>query len=385
MKKLAILLSFNLLIAVALPTTSSAVAKTVNFQAEVWADNWFQLYINGKLVGVDSIPFNTERSFNSDKISFKATYPLTVAVVARDFIENASGLEYIGKPNQQIGDAGFILQIRDLSTGNIVGATDKTWKALVVQKAPLNAECVTSTSPLVDCKNFTSANPKSWYGTSFKDSAWKSASEFSESEVGVKDGYLNISWSKNAKLIWSSDLKLDNTVLFRSRVAAPKSATKSVGSFSVTGADFADGGNLPKNYTCDGTGISPGINWSTPPSGTKSIAIVMDTIPGPPRPGETDSGIHYYFVDYNIPATVNSISAGATNVGTLGKNFLGKSLGYTPPCSQGPGQKTYTITAFALSEKLDLDPNSATGDVLLKAIESKIVAKAVLNAKYERS
>ena len=153
----------------------------------------------------------------------------------------------------------------------------------------------------------------------------------------------------------------------------------------MTGADFADGGNLPKNYTCDGTGISPGINWSTPPSGTKSIAIVMDTIPGPPRPGETDSGIHYYFVDYNIPATVNSIGAGATNVGTLGKNFLGKSLGYTPPCSQGPGQKTYTITAFALSEKLDLDPNSATGDVLLKAIEGKIVGKAVLNAKYERS
>ena len=72
-------------------------------------------------------------------------------------------------------------------------------------------------------------------------------------------------------------------------------------------------------------------------------------------------------------------------MGTLGKNFLGKGLGYTPPCSQGPGLKIYTITAYALSEKLSLEPNSATGDAILKAIEGKIVAKAVLNTKYERS
>jgi phosphatidylethanolamine-binding protein (PEBP) family uncharacterized protein len=384
-KKVTALLSIAVLATLFFPSESSAVAKSTSFQAEVWADNWFSLYINGKLVGVDSTPFNTERSFNSEKITFKATYPLTVAVIARDYIENESGLEYIGKPNQQIGDAGFVLQIKDLSSGNIVGWTDKSWKSLVVQKAPLNSECVTSKAPLTDCQFYTAANPKAWYSTTFKDSSWKTATEFSESEVGVKEGYLNISWSKNSKLIWSSDLKLDNTVLLRSRINAPKSISKSVQSFSLTGTDFAEGGILPKNYTCDGTGISPGITWSTPPSGAKSVAIVMDSIPGPARPGETESGNHYYFIDYNIPINVNTVNPGATNVGTLGKNFLGKGLGYTPPCSQGPGLKIYTITAYALSEKLTLDPNSATGDAILKAIEGKIVAKAVLNTKYERS
>jgi len=73
----------------------NAAAKIYSFQAEIWADNWFALYVNGKKVGEDSTPFNTERSFNGDSIAFKASYPLTIGIIARDYVENASGLEYI--------------------------------------------------------------------------------------------------------------------------------------------------------------------------------------------------------------------------------------------------------------------------------------------------
>ena len=45
------------------------------FVAEVWADNWFALYVNGELVGEDSTPITTERSFNAETITFTATYP----------------------------------------------------------------------------------------------------------------------------------------------------------------------------------------------------------------------------------------------------------------------------------------------------------------------
>ena len=95
----------------------AATSKSISFQAEIWADNWFSLYINGKKVGEDSVSISTERSFNSEKIKFTASYPLTIGVIAKDFIENSSGLEYIGKPNQQIGDGGIIIQIRELATG----------------------------------------------------------------------------------------------------------------------------------------------------------------------------------------------------------------------------------------------------------------------------
>ena len=46
----------------------AAQSKPISFLAEVWADNWFALYVNGKKVGEDSVPITTERSFNSEKI-----------------------------------------------------------------------------------------------------------------------------------------------------------------------------------------------------------------------------------------------------------------------------------------------------------------------------
>lgn len=362
----------------------TAASKIYTFQAEVWADNWFAMYVNGKKVGEDSTPFLTERSFNSEAITFKASYPLTIGIIARDYVENASGLEYIGKSNQQIGDGGVIAQIREMSSGAVVGTTNRSWQVFVTNKAPLNPDCVKSRNPLSECKAMVTKSPTSWYSTSFKDATWKSATEFSKEAVGVKDGYFAFNWSPLAALVWSSDLKIDNTILLRGKVLAPKTTIQGSPSFQVGSPDFINGGNLPVANTCDGAGVSPALNFTGVPSGTKSLALVMDTVPGPLRPGEVDIGNHYYLIIYNIPPSTNLIPTGATQIGTLGKNFQGKKLGYTPPCSQGSGMKEYTITAFALSEVLALEQNDATQAALLKAVEGKVLAKSILSVKYQR-
>jgi phosphatidylethanolamine-binding protein (PEBP) family uncharacterized protein len=111
----------------------------------------------------------------------------------------------------------------------------------------------------------------------------------------------------------------------------------------------------------------------------------MDTIPGPLRPGEVDIGNHFYLTVYNIPATTKLLPAGAVNVGTLGQNFQGKKLGYTPPCSQGPGVKSYTVNLYALSENLSLKNTEATQKNLLVAMNGKVIATSSLTAFYERS
>ncbi len=380
-----IALASALLLALMSPSgRATAASKVYAFQAEVWADNWFSMYVNGKKVGEDSTPFLTERSFNSEVISFKASYPLTIGIMARDYVENASGLEYIGKPNQQIGDGGVIAQIREMSSGAVVGTTNRSWKVFVTNKAPLNPDCVKSRNPISECKVSMTKAPTSWYSTTFKDATWKSATEFSKEAVGVKDGYFAFNWSPLAALVWSSDLKIDNTILLRGKVLAPKTTIQSTSSFQVGSPDFINGGNLPVASTCDGVGESPALNFSGIPIGTKSLALVMDTIPGPLRPGEVDIGNHYYLIIYNIPPSINLIPAGASNVGTLGRNFQGKKLGYTPPCSQGSGVKEYTITAFALSEILALEPSEATEAALLKAVEGKVLAKSSLTTKYQR-
>ena len=124
----------------ALPETAATGAAprqgaASEFVAEVWADNWFALYVNGELVGEDSTPITTERSFNAETIAFSATYPLTIAIEAKDFKETDSGIEYIGKRNQQMGDGGLIAQITDVGTGKVVAVTNSGWGLKVIHRA----------------------------------------------------------------------------------------------------------------------------------------------------------------------------------------------------------------------------------------------------------
>ena len=375
------------LLAFILPTGASSVAatQTLTFQAEVWVDNWFALYINGKKVGEDSTPYNTERSFNSTTIKFTASYPFEIGVVARDYMENSSGLEYIGKSNQQIGDAGLILQIRELSSGQVVAVTNKAWKSLIVQKAPLNPECVSSSNPISDCKSQSLALPTGWASKSFKDATWKSATEFSESEVGVKEGYFNYKWDSKAKLIWSGDLKLDNTILSRFLVTTPTKTTKSVSvaQFTLASSDFLNNGKLPVDLTCDGVGRGPNLSWSGVPTSAKFITLIMDSEPGPARPGEVAGTSHAHLILYNIPSSITTANF-SNYPGLLGLNFKDKNPGYTPPCSQGPGDKKYTVTIYATSGALDLTPNQANEASVLAAVEKILISKSSIVGTHSR-
>lgn len=202
-------------------TTGSAAGSLVTFTAEVWADNWFSLYVNGEKVGEDSVPITTVRSFNAETITFTATYPLTIALVSKDYVESDSGLEYIGTDRQQMGDGGFIAQFTDTTTGDVIATTSSAWKGLAVFRAPLNPDCASSTDPDTTCTHEILPEPDGWTLPSFDDTAWVAASEFTAAEVGAKDGYDTVTWSPDAKLIWSGDLKVDNTILWRTTVAQP--------------------------------------------------------------------------------------------------------------------------------------------------------------------
>ena len=157
-------------------TTDGEVTASdmVTFTAEVWADNWFALYVNGELVGEDSVPITTERSFNAETITFETAYPLTIAIQAKDFKETDSGLEYIGENNQQMGDGGIIAQITDESTGEVVAVTGSAWSALVVHRAPLNTDCEDATDPDATCEFEITEIPADWTSADFDDSGWVS-------------------------------------------------------------------------------------------------------------------------------------------------------------------------------------------------------------------
>lgn len=189
------------------------------FNIDVWADNWMAVYVDGVLIGEDSVSITTERSFNAEAFTFDATYPFTIAIEAKDFKETDSGIEYIGESNQQMGDGGIIAQVTDVSTGEVVAGTDSDWKALVVHQAPLNTDCERDADPDATCEFLILETPADWASTDFDDSDWTDATVWSATDVGPKDGYDEITWDPSAQLIWGTDLEVDNTVLLRTTIS----------------------------------------------------------------------------------------------------------------------------------------------------------------------
>jgi hypothetical protein len=193
-------------------------AGSKKISGEIWVDNWFALYVNGSKLIEDSVPITTERSFNAERVSFSADLPMTLAFEFRDFMENATGLEYIGTGRQQMGDGGAIAQFRDATSGKTVAVTNADWRCLVVQHAPASGACARERDPQIDrgaCARKVTPVPDGWASPGFDDSGWTRASIHSASSVRPKGGYDGISWNRAAKIIWGPDLERDNIVLCR--------------------------------------------------------------------------------------------------------------------------------------------------------------------------
>jgi hypothetical protein len=172
-----------------------AMSDTV--KANIYADNWFVLFVNGKLTAVDSIDFIPH---NVVSVDILPEYPMTIAVMAKDNADPATGLEY----GTHIGDGGFILKFGD---GTV---TNAKWKAKSFFTGPIGGD---AKNPKVKHTPI----PADWYKIDFDDSGWDFAKEYTEERVSPKEHFRQFDFS-GAKWIWTEDLDLDNTVIFRHRV-----------------------------------------------------------------------------------------------------------------------------------------------------------------------
>lgn len=168
--------------------------------ANIYADNWFVLYINGKLTAVDSIDFIPHNVISVDILP---EYPMTIAVMAKDNADPKTGLEY----GDHIGDGGFILKFSD---GTV---TDASWKAKCLFRGPLGGEVK---NPKVEYTPI----PERWFAVDFDDSAWSTATEYADDRINPKEPFYQSDF-RGAKWIWTRDLDLDNTVIFRTRIEKP--------------------------------------------------------------------------------------------------------------------------------------------------------------------
>ena len=152
-------------------------------------------------------------------------------------------------------------------------------------------------------------------------------------------------------------------------------------SFMLKSSAFADGASLPPEFTCDGAGQSPPLEWSDPPGGTKSFALIVDDPDAP-------NGPFSHWAAFNIPSAARDLAAGAGNQSegmmVQGQNDFGKSGygGASPP--EGHGPHRYRFKHFALNvDRLDVPSSAKVREVQARA-EQHLVARAELTATYKR-
>jgi Raf kinase inhibitor-like YbhB/YbcL family protein len=171
-----------------------------------------------------------------------------------------------------------------------------------------------------------------------------------------------------------------------SKLASNSDLSGGLWSISVTSPAFNNGGMIPIKYTQDGEDVSPPIEWSGGPGGTKEFVLIVQD---PDAPGN-DPYLHWFV--YRIPATTHKLSEGAAgksnpngdpNGSTLmqGKNYLGR-IGYAGPKPPPGSTHRYFFQVFALDTPQDWTQGMERSTVREK-FRGHVLSKGVLVAHYK--
>jgi Raf kinase inhibitor-like YbhB/YbcL family protein len=165
----------------------------------------------------------------------------------------------------------------------------------------------------------------------------------------------------------------------------------------VTSPGFKNGEPMPVDFTADGRNVSPPLNWSGAPPGTREFALILDDPDAPtPQP-------FVHWVIYKIPGNATGLPEGlpmggavkAAGLTTAEQGLTGFAMyqrGGGPPPQPGyrgpappPGKPhRYTFRVYALNTPID-HKDGMTRDDLLKAMEGKIIAQGELVGLYGRT
>jgi Raf kinase inhibitor-like YbhB/YbcL family protein len=164
---------------------------------------------------------------------------------------------------------------------------------------------------------------------------------------------------------------------------------RSQGRFRMSAPDLNSGRRIALTHVyngmgCTGQNISPALEWTNPPAGTKSFAV---TAYDPDAP--TGSG-WWHWVMYNIPANATGLAAGAGTGrnaprGSAQGNTDFGSKGYGGPCPPvGDAPHHYHFKVFALKvDKLDV-PGNATAAMIGYNLNANKLATAEIVSLYGR-
>jgi hypothetical protein len=149
----------------------------------------------------------------------------------------------------------------------------------------------------------------------------------------------------------------------------------------LTSSAFAPGTAIPPRYTGDGPNLSPPLQWTEPPIGTRSLAVICDD-PDAPR------GTWVHWVLFNLPADSMHLNEGVPAHETLddgakqGKTDFG-TVGYGGPAPPKGKPHRYFFRLYALDAVLEL-PVGASRAQVEAAMKGHILDEGHLVGLYQR-
>lgn len=120
------------------------------------------------------------------------------------------------------------------------------------------------------------------------------------------------------------------------------------GAFTVSSPAFERNGAIPQEFTCDGKGISPSLQWEKVPS--KAAELVLFVI------DDTDAKSGIRWVVGGIDPKSHGVAAGQVPPGGIvGTNTAGK-VGYSSICPAHGKTDTIEFVMYALRKPISLSP-----------------------------
>jgi Raf kinase inhibitor-like YbhB/YbcL family protein len=153
---------------------------------------------------------------------------------------------------------------------------------------------------------------------------------------------------------------------------------------ALTSPAFAPGADIPNLFTCEGSDISPPLEWTGVPGGTKSLALIVDDPDAPDPAAPKMTWVHW--VLYDIPPSATGLPEGAgpkdLPAGTREGTNDWKRTGYGGPCPP-IGRHRYFHKLYALDVVLG-GLGTPTKAEVESARKGHVLAQAELMGTYEK-
>lgn len=145
---------------------------------------------------------------------------------------------------------------------------------------------------------------------------------------------------------------------------------------------FAQGGDIPRRYTCEGDDIAPALSWSDVPERTQSLALIVDDPDAPDPAAPTMTWVHWVLLD--IPLGAIAIPEGGQPLpeGCRGGLNDWHRTGYGGPCPP-VGRHRYFFKLYALDRRLPALQRPTKAD-LERAMQGHVLAQAQLVGTYQK-